>query len=106
MIYGKRLQTWENWIASYLGADGLWKGRSAGTDKGMALQIANKRQTDSMLRREGIIDAAMDRFAVGERKLLAEHLAELQSDVQSRKGNAAYAAQTHPRCQRFWMQAR
>ena len=56
--------------------------------------------------RQSELSRVVPESEVGERKLLAEHLAELQSDVQSRKGNAAYAAQTHPRCQRFWMQAR
>ena len=86
-----------------LGGGGLWKGRSAGTDKGMALQIANKRQTDSMLRREGIIDAAMDRFAAAERKLLAEHLAEFEADILARNGKEAYAFQVQQRAERIVM---
>ncbi len=93
----------KNWIASHLGTDGLWKAKSAGTDKGMALQIANKLQTDSMLRREGIIDAAMDRFAAAERKPLAEHLAEFEADILARNGKEAYAFQVQQRAERIVM---
>ncbi len=88
------------WYARYKGADGRWRKKSCGSDKTAAQQIAGKLDTDARLRLDGIIDAAMDRFAAAERKPLAEHLAEFQADVESRKGNAAYAAQTYQRCRR------
>ena len=74
----------KNWVASYRGADGLWKAKTAGTDKSMALQLANKLETDSMLRREGFVDATMEKTKASAAVPLAEHVAAWIESLRSK----------------------
>ena len=74
----------KNWIASYLGPDGLWHAKSAGTDKGEALRIASHLENQSMLIREGIVDTKQQKFAVNGKAGIADHVAAYRADLLGR----------------------
>ena len=62
-------------IASWYDHNGERRERSTRTtDKKAALQILNKKVTDTALRREGVIDARKDRYASENRKPLSEQV--------------------------------
>jgi len=62
------------WIASWYDHDGKRRTQTTRTtDKAAADRILNKRVSDASLRREGVIDARKDRFAIEGRKPLADH---------------------------------
>jgi len=65
------------WITSWYDHSGKRKERSARTtDKAAAERILNKRVADAALRRDGVIDARKDGFAVQGRKPLTGHIAD------------------------------
>jgi len=63
------------WIASWFDHNGKRKEKSTRTtDRATAERIIGKLVADTALRREGVIDAAQDRFAIEGRKPLSEHI--------------------------------
>jgi len=63
------------WLASWYDHTGKRKERSTRTtDRRAAERILAKHVADTALRREGVIDARLDRFSVENRKPLAEHV--------------------------------
>ena len=74
----------KSWIASYLGSDGLWHAKSAGTDKGEALRLANHLENQATLIREGIVDTKQQRFAVNAKLGIADHVAAYRADLLGR----------------------
>ena len=74
----------KNWIASYLGSDGLWHAKSAGTDKGEALRIASHLENQGKLIREGIVDTKQQKFAVNGKAGIVEHVAAYRADLLGR----------------------
>ncbi len=65
------------WIASWYDHDGKRKERSTRTtDKAAAERILNKFVADTALRRDGVIDAAKDRFAIEGRRPLIDHVGD------------------------------
>ncbi len=65
------------WVTSWYDHTGKRRERSTRTtDKAAAQRILAKRVADTALRREGVIDTRMDRFAVEGRKTLADHIAD------------------------------
>ena len=66
-----------SWIISWYDHSGRRRERSTRTtDHAAAERILTKHVADSALRREGVIDATKDRFAVEERKRLRDHVAD------------------------------
>ena len=66
-----------NWLASWYDHEGKRQERSTRTtDKAAAQRILNKHVADAALRREGVIDARKDRYAIEGRKPLADHMAD------------------------------
>jgi len=65
------------WIASWYDHAGRRREASTRTtDKAAAERILSKRVTDAALRRDGVIDATKDRYAVEARKALADHVGD------------------------------
>ena len=65
------------WIVSWWGHDGRRRERNCRTtDRAAAERVLSKCTGDTALRRDGIIDAAKDRFSVEGRKPLADHVAD------------------------------
>ena len=89
------------WYASFKNADGLWDTQAACTDKTASQQIANRLETDAMLRREGLIDTREDELAQAKRLPIETHLIDFEKGIASRRGNTAYAAQTRQRVERM-----
>ena len=89
------------WYASFKNADGLWDAQAGCTDKVATQQIANRLETDAMLRREGLIDAREDGLAQAGKLPLSRHLGDFEKSIVSRRGNVAYAAQTRQRAERM-----
>ncbi len=66
-----------SWIVSWYDHTGKRRERSTRTtDRSSALRILQKRVADTALRRDGVIDASKDRFAVEGRKPLAQHFGD------------------------------
>ena len=74
----------KSWIASYLGSDGLWHAKSAGTDKGEALRLANHLENQATLIRAGIVDTKQQRFAANAKLGIADHVSAYRSDLLGR----------------------
>ena len=65
------------WIARWYDHNGRRRETSTRTtDKAAAERILAKRVADAAMRRDGVIDAAQDRYIEESRKTLAEHFAE------------------------------
>jgi integrase len=65
------------WIASWYDHVGKRRERSTRTtDRAAALRILSKRVADSALRRDGVVNAAQDRFSAEGRRGLAAHAAD------------------------------
>ena len=65
------------WLMRWRRHDGKWKETSSHTsDKAAAARILAKRTGDEALRRDGVIDARMDRMAVEDRRALADHVTD------------------------------
>jgi len=65
------------WLAKWHDHNGKRRERSTRTtDKAAARRILAKLIADTALRREGVIDATKDRFAIEERKRLSDHVAD------------------------------
>src|SRR5436190_487469 len=63
------------WLAKFLNADGQYETLSTGTtDHAAAERIADKWEADAVLRREGAIDASIEKLARQARRPIAEHL--------------------------------
>ena len=76
----------KKWVASYRGPNGAWQAKTVGTDKTGALQLANKLETDAMLRRTGIIDTKADALAIARGRPVAEHVEAYKHDLAARGG--------------------
>ncbi len=82
----------KNWIASYLGSDGLWHAKSAGTDKGEAMRIASHLENKGMLIREGIVDSKQQKFAANGKAGIVEHIAAYRADLLGRNRTGKHVA--------------
>ena len=66
-----------SWIASWFDYDGRRRSASTKTtDRAAAQRILAKKLTDAALRRDGVIDPRMDRFAIEGRKSLVDHVGD------------------------------
>jgi len=88
------------WVAVYKGTDGKWHSETAGTDRAMALRVANARENDALARRKGLIDPRADGLAAAAAQPLAEHLAQWRDALANRRGNDKYATLTYQRAKR------
>ena len=76
------------WIAAWFDHDGRRRERSTKTtDRAAAERVLAKRVADAALRREGVVDASRDRFAVEARRPIGEH-AEAYAASCERVGHA------------------
>jgi len=76
------------WIAAWFDHDGRRRERSTKTtDRATAERILAKRVADAALRREGVVDASRDRYAVEARRPIGEH-AEAYAASCERVGQA------------------
>ncbi len=67
------------WLAKFRNADGQYETLSTGTtDHAAAERIADKWESDAVLRREGAIDASIEKLARQGRQKIAEHLADFK----------------------------
>ncbi len=76
------------WYARYKSADGRWCKMAAGTDKGMALQIAAKHEYEGRLRQEGFVTADMDIAKAAGALPLTDHINAWKAALLA-KGNTA-----------------
>ncbi len=88
------------WYARFRGVDG-WTKQAVGRDKAGAEQIAGALELDAKWRRAGLVDPRADALAAAESRPLAEHLEDFRKDIAARRGNEAYATQTHQRAARL-----
>ena len=72
------------WMASFKGADGLWKALAAGTDKGEAQRMANHWANEAKLRREGLVDLKADGYKTANAIAIGEHVADFAADLKAR----------------------
>ena len=88
------------WYAAWMGFDGPKK-KVVGRDKAEAERIAGALEVKAKWRREGLVDPRTDALAAWEKQPLTEHLADFKADILARRGNEAYATQTHQRAERL-----
>ena len=76
-----------NWIVQWYDSDGRRQTKSTRTtDHAAATRIANKYEADVSLRREGVIDARLDRIAQQSARPISEHLDDFGASMRSRSG--------------------
>ncbi len=93
--YGRGL-----WIASWYDHTGKRRERSTRTtDKAAAERILNKLITDVALRREGVIDAMVDRYAEAGRRQISEHLGDYKRALMDKGNTEKHAAMSAQRVQ-------
>ncbi len=96
----------DKWVASFKGADGKWKGRVAGTDKGEALRLANHWEEAARQRREGLVDPKAEGYkAAGERGVTL-HLEDYEADLKARGRTATHASLTASRAGKLLAKAK
>ena len=92
---GKRTGCWQiQWF------DDTGKRRSKNsktTDKSAAQRIANKLEADAALRRDGVIDPALERFAQEQHKPLETHAADFRAAVAARENTPKHVDMTDSR---------
>src|SRR4051812_16855748 len=93
------------YIASFLGADGLWKGRVAGTDKGEAERLAAFWENEARLRREGLVDGKADAIKAAAGRGIAEHVTGYAADLKARGSTEKHYALTGNRVRRVMTMA-
>jgi hypothetical protein len=64
------------------------------TDRDAEQQFANKLESGAMLRREGIIDATTERFAIEGRRLIKELLSEFEAKMRAASRSDRLVADT------------
>ena len=64
------------------------------TDKSVAERIAAKHESDAALRRDGVINTAIERFGLEERRPITEHLAEFQTDLSAKQNTPKHVRTT------------
>jgi len=91
-----------SWIARWFDHSGRRREASTHTtDKAAAERILAKRVADAAIRRDGVIDAAQDRYIEQSRRTLAEHFAEYDECLRVRIGRkTGFAATPRHRSQR------
>ena len=90
----------KTWLASYKGEDGLFHPKAAGTDKGAALDLARRLETDGMKRREGLIDPNESRMAVQAKRPIDEHVADFAADLRAKGASVKHYTLTENRVRR------
>ena len=79
---GKRAKG--NWIAAWIDHNGQRQTKSTRTtDKATAERVAKKWEADAALRREGVIDDAVDSISREARRAIESHLADYQKKLQA-----------------------
>ena len=68
--------------------------RTKTTDKAVAERIAAKLEGDAALRREGVIDVRLERFAEEAKKPLAEHIDDFFEDLRAKERTAKHIRMT------------
>jgi len=89
---GKRTGCWQiQWF------DDTGKRRSKNsktTDKSAAQRIANKLESDAALRRDGVIDAALDWIGKESQRTIDSHLADFEAKLRTGKRDAEHVRST------------
>jgi integrase len=83
------------YYAAWIGPDGKQKTVCTGTtDERAAKRIAAKYEAEAALRREGVIDATLERNAIESRRPLSEHVADYKAELESRQNTAKHVRMT------------
>ncbi|MEM7559618.1 MAG: hypothetical protein AAF394_10895, partial [Planctomycetota bacterium] len=78
-----------NWIVQWVDSSGQRRSQSTGTtNRATAKRIANRIEADEALRRDGVIDPRVDRFAVEAERSIASHLDGYGAHQRARAGTA------------------
>ena len=64
------------------------------TDKGTAERIANKYETDAALRRDGVIDPALDAIGKESQRMIEAHLTDYESKMRAANRTAEHVTRT------------
>ena len=81
----------DNWYAAWTDHAGKRQTKCTNTtDKAASKRIASKFEADAALRRDGVIDAADDRFAAEGRRDLESQLADYTASLVAKNRDADY----------------
>src|SRR5436309_14798050 len=73
------------WHVSWWGADGKRKEKNCRTtDKATAERILSKCTGDTALRRDGVVDASMDRYSAANRVPLSQHVIDWRTALTAK----------------------
>jgi len=94
------------WLIAYKDADGRRRVITGVASKSVTEQIAAKLESEVELRRRGIIDERLDRYAQAEKKSLADHLEEWRKALaaknpDSESDGAGYATEIRNKAHRI-----
>ena len=90
------------WYAAWTDADGKPVVKSTKqTDKATAQRIANKKEEDAALRRDGVIDGRGDKFAENGRRPIEEQLKDFEQSQYEEENNEDYIKQNVARARRI-----
>ncbi len=79
------------WLAKFMNADGQYVTRSTRTtDHAAAERIADKWESDAVLRREGAIDASVEKLARQARRPITEHLDDFKVALTAKGATARH----------------
>ena len=81
--------------AEYIGDDGKPTRRSTGSpDRQTAMQIANKLEADSLLRRRGLVDPHAEALAKQASRAIGEHIQDFEQAMRDRGCSSSHINQT------------
>lgn len=92
----KRKQTkGAKWYIQWFDHTGIRRSTCSGTtDKSAALRIANKKEAEVALRREGVIDARLESINKESQRKLAEHIDDYIAKLRAKNSNKKHISQT------------
>src|SRR5260221_13795435 len=83
------------WIVQYFDHSGRRREHSTRTSRHeVAERIAAKIEADAALRRDGVVDAKAERYALESRRPISEHLDGFSASIQSRARSPTHLADT------------
>ncbi len=83
-----------SWYYSYVDENGVRRTRKGFTDRSKTKALADHKESEARLRREGCIDPKADRRLQAEQSPIASHLADYEKSLQNKGNTVKHVSQT------------